>query len=242
MDKFLVLLENNKRRRLDLESDTHFEAANVKFNTVEIGPGFTIYSFMLPASRTDALHAELVAALPAEPRKSNLPWYKGPIPRKDLAYLGNDGYSNKKVECEPEAKTPAHMRQIVDDVNAVMLAHLGPRRFKPFTRTLVNWYENGTNYIPAHSDDNDHLAKPVMVATLSLGQVRTLRFRRKSDKKILKDVDTTERLVYVMAGERAQIDYTHEVVKVGGEKGLSMGMRISVTFRRDVNAPEEENN
>ena len=102
-----------------------------------------------------------------------------------------------------------------------------------FNSALVNWYANGHEYIAKHSDDERDLVAPPTVATLSLGQERTLRIRWKGGAGgKVKDVQLKHGSVYIMHGPLFQKKYTHEVVKVAGKKGLDMGERISVTLRQ----------
>jgi len=103
-----------------------------------------------------------------------------------------------------------------------------------FNEILINWYNNGENYIGSHSDDEKQIISnsPIVTITLCLpGEPRKFRIRKKSDKSILKDVSTTNGLVLVMGGS-FQKDFKHEIVKMTGLAAQKAGSRISITFRQ----------
>jgi alkylated DNA repair dioxygenase AlkB len=100
-----------------------------------------------------------------------------------------------------------------------------------FDQVLVNWYDNGLNYIGAHSDDTTQLEKDSPIFSISLGSTRTFRIRNKIDKKILHDIPLTDRSIVIMCG-KFQTELTHEVVKINGKKGENVGKRINITFRK----------
>lgn len=95
---------------------------------------------------------------------------------------------------------------------------------------LANWYENGLNYISAHSDDETQIIPSSPIVSLSLGETRKFRIREKGTKKIILDVDLGDNTIFVMGGD-FQKEFTHEIVKVNGAKGKKIGKRINLTFR-----------
>ncbi len=99
-----------------------------------------------------------------------------------------------------------------------------------FNQILVNWYENGTHYIAAHSDDEPQLVNESPVLSISYGATRKFRIRDKETKEIVTDLLLDDNTAIVMKGD-FQKKYTHEIVKMSGKKGLECGRRINVTFR-----------
>lgn len=95
-----------------------------------------------------------------------------------------------------------------------------------FNGILVNRYENGSDYIGVHSDDEKSLDKAGGVVAISFGQTRKFRIRNKKDKKIFKDIKLTSGMLLQMGGE-FQSEFTHEIPI---EK-LANGVRYSFTFR-----------
>ena len=97
-----------------------------------------------------------------------------------------------------------------------------------FNGILVNKYEDGSDTIGAHSDDERALC-PInsSVISLSIGAVRKFRIRDKSTKKILVDIPT-EPYSFIQMGGNFQKEFTHEIPQ---ETRISES-RISFTFRR----------
>ena len=100
-----------------------------------------------------------------------------------------------------------------------------------FNGMLINHYENGTNKISAHADDETALDANVGVVTLSYGAERTFRIRQKVPKKtgpVVCDAKSKHCVALQMRGPRFQKDLTHEVP----EQKRVLGERFSITFRR----------
>lgn len=91
---------------------------------------------------------------------------------------------------------------------------------------LVNWYENGSEYISPHSDDERGLSD-TGVFCISLGADRTFRLRNKATKKILFDTYTRHGTALMMQGCDFQKVMTHEIPKCAA----ITTPRISITGR-----------
>jgi len=98
-----------------------------------------------------------------------------------------------------------------------------------FNGILINRYEDSSDYIGPHSDDEKALGGGKIVVGISLGAERIMRFRNKSDKKIVYDMKMSDGCIFAMRGE-FQSEYTHEVPKISKD----IGLRISLTFRRHL--------
>jgi alkylated DNA repair dioxygenase AlkB len=120
-----------------------------------------------------------------------------------------------------------------------------PSEFKPFykwakklcpddnvryNQALINWYKDGSHYIGAHSDDERLLVKNSNILSISLGETRIFRIRNKQTKEIIKNIPLKHG-TYIIMGGTMQSRYTHEIVKVTGDKALKMKPRINITFR-----------
>jgi alkylated DNA repair dioxygenase AlkB len=99
-----------------------------------------------------------------------------------------------------------------------------------FNQVLINWYADGRHYIGPHSDNEAQLVRDSTVLSISLGQERIFRVRRKSDNEIIKDINMPDKSYLMMCG-KMQERYLHEVPKVTGAKGAKMERRINITFR-----------
>jgi alkylated DNA repair dioxygenase AlkB len=99
-----------------------------------------------------------------------------------------------------------------------------------FNQTLINWYENGHHYIGPHSDDTRQLVNASPIVSISLGQPRLFRIRKKNNKENVLDLEMPNG-TYVVMGGKMQESFTHEVPKVQGKKGEALGHRVNITFR-----------
>ena len=99
-----------------------------------------------------------------------------------------------------------------------------------FNQVLINWYNNGNHYIGPHSDDTRPLVDNSPIMSISLGETRTFRIRDKKTKDIVRDIELSNRDYVIMCGSMQQ-EFTHEIVKVNGLKGIKTGKRINITMR-----------
>ena len=144
--------------------------------------------------------------------------------QRNVGFFSDDsyGYFYSNQCARAQALTPALktlLAAINDDYGAT------------FNGILINEYENGTNKISAHADDETALDANVGVVTLSYGAERTFRIRQKVPKKtgpVVCDAKTKHCVALQMRGPRFQADLTHEVP---GQKKV-LGERVSFTFRR----------
>lgn len=105
--------------------------------------------------------------------------------------------------------------------------------YGPFNQMLINWYQNGLHYIGKHRDSSEELEPDSPILSISLGETRTFRIRDYSSNEIVDDLQLSNKLVVVMCGTFNN-DYTHEIPKINGIKGLSSGKRINITFRKFI--------
>ena len=139
-------------------------------------------------------------------------------PRWTQSYLQDYVYSGSRAKARA---LPDELKQVYEKV-----LEYDDR----FNQILVNWYENGSNYIGAHSDDISQLIPNSPILSLSYGGTRKFRIRDKKTKKIIKDLLLRDRMCVIMKDD-FQEKFTHEIVKIGGKKGLNYPSRINITFR-----------
>lgn len=101
-----------------------------------------------------------------------------------------------------------------------------------FNQVLVNFYLDGLHYIGKHSDDEKQLEHGMPIFSASFGETRIFRIREKDGGSgtIVKDIDMKDKSYVVMCGDM-QKEFTHEVPKILGNKGLALKPRVNVTFR-----------
>ena len=91
---------------------------------------------------------------------------------------------------------------------------------------LINFYETGADYMPAHSDSETCIADDSDIVTVSLGATRTLQITTNKSKKIVGSVQLQHGDVFVMS-KLSQEDFLHEILP----QETCSEPRISVTFR-----------
>ena len=165
---------------------------------------------------------------------------------RDVGFFSNasSGYSYAKQTSEASPLT-AELERLMQMVNTMCGSS--------FNGILVNRYEpSGT--INAHSDKEKELSKDVGVVALSIGAVRTMRFKdvlTKAEKARLKaekkaqpsvDVEMPDGSLMCMFGKNFQKLYTHEIKAVASrvfgassssssKKKNEKTVRYSLTFR-----------
>eukprot|EP00854_Cymbomonas_tetramitiformis_P000336 gene336-614_t len=98
---------------------------------------------------------------------------------------------------------------------------------------FVNWYQNGKDYIDAHSNDEQGMTKDGSIVSLSLGAERTFRIAFKDKRAFSSGSSKMDFILgngdlFVMGGN-FKTEFLHEVPK----KVLTIGdaRRISLTIR-----------
>ncbi|ADO67084.1 putative alkylated DNA repair protein [Cafeteria roenbergensis virus] len=94
-----------------------------------------------------------------------------------------------------------------------------------FNGVLINYYKDGNETIGKHSDDERNLDNSGVIS-ISYGQERIFRIRKKINNKIVLDLETNHLGLIHMGGD-FQKEFTHEIPT---QKKLTNG-RYSLTFR-----------
>lgn len=97
---------------------------------------------------------------------------------------------------------------------------------QPFNSVLANLYRDGGDSMGCHADDEKELGANPLIASLSFGETRMLRFRHTLSKQKL-DIQLAHGDLLIMAGE-LQHHWRHELPKTR----LPKQARINLTFRR----------
>ncbi|MBW3635716.1 MAG: alpha-ketoglutarate-dependent dioxygenase AlkB [Armatimonadetes bacterium] len=123
-------------------------------------------------------------------------------------------YSNMTY---PEVPMPSPLQEVCEAIN-------GRLGFKP-NNCLINNYVEGTSTMGFHADSIEELAPQTGVAIVSLGETRTLTFRRTQQREVRWECPLPQGSLLYMPPE-VQLEWQHGVLKQAGA-----GQRLSLTFR-----------
>lgn len=105
-----------------------------------------------------------------------------------------------------------------------------------FNQILINWYEDGSDYIGEHSDDERQLVKNSNIYSFSFGQEREFIIKRKKHSSFPSSIPENYRQVIFMRdnsllimGGKLQTYFTHQVPKRTTKKCAEK--RINITVR-----------
>jgi alkylated DNA repair dioxygenase AlkB len=136
-----------------------------------------------------------------------------------IAWYGERGigYSYSGIHFEASGWLSA-----LDMIRHVLREKLG----HDFNAVLCNRYRDGGDSMGWHSDDELVLGAQPLIASVSLGETRQFRLRKKSDTSRSYKLDLAHGSVLIMEGD-TQKNWQHSLPKVSGD----CGERINLTFR-----------
>jgi alkylated DNA repair dioxygenase AlkB len=134
------------------------------------------------------------------------------------AWYGDPGaaYTYSGVRNEPRAWTP-----LLTGLRDRVAAAVGAR----FNSVLLNRYRGGADGMGWHADDERELGPEPVIASLSLGAVRTFELRHRTDRERIA-LPLASGSLLVMSGA-TQRHWLHRVPK----DARAAGARINLTFR-----------
>ena len=97
-----------------------------------------------------------------------------------------------------------------------------------FNSVLANLYRNGSDSMGCHADDEKELGTNPVIASLTLGETRLIKFRHTKTKAV-ENIELRRGDLLIMAGE-IQHHWRHELPKTKKPKKE----RINLTYRRVV--------
>ncbi len=136
------------------------------------------------------------------------------------AWYGDPGamYSYSSLSLTPKAWTPTLLEvrnQLAETIE------------RPFNSVLLNLYRNGNDSMGWHSDDEWELGLNPVIASISLGDSRMMKFRHRSDPEVSKyALELSSGSLLIMAGTTQKF-WQHEIPKTK----KSVGDRLNLTFR-----------
>lgn len=146
--------------------------------------------------------------------KNNVKWDERMVARKTASFGKAYNYSQMSY---PHKPFPNELKGIVFKISNTL-------GFEP-NNCLLNYYLDGKSKMGYHSDQTDILIAGTGVVIVSLGAIRTLRFRNIADKSQIKDFELQSGSLFYMTNG-VQDKWQHCIPKCNTNKG-----RISLTFR-----------
>ncbi|MEZ5466809.1 MAG: alpha-ketoglutarate-dependent dioxygenase AlkB [Lysobacterales bacterium] len=172
----------------------------------------------LPAAVADSAFDALLQEVPYSQHRVRMFGREIPAPRLS-AWIGDPGaayrYSRVRHEPLPWTCTLQSLRvRLQDDLGCT------------FNSVLVNRYRSGADSMGWHADDEAELGPEPVIASVSLGATRAMRFRARAPASIRHSLALEHGSLLVMAGQ-TQALYQHAIDKTR----TPMAERINLTFR-----------
>ena len=146
-----------------------------------------------------------------------------PMPRL-TCWMGDAAYTYSGLRNEP-APWSAPVATLRGTVEALADT--------PFNGVLLNLYRQGRDSMGWHADDEASLGPEPVIASVSLGAIRRMRFKSKSPLGPAPvSIDLPHGSVLVMRGG-TQRHWLHAVPRTARD----VGPRVNLTFRRIVDVP-----
>lgn len=139
------------------------------------------------------------------------------IPRKQSLF-GNKTYRFSGKTVVSKSIENEFMKKILDKINSMESEH-------NYDHIFVNWYEDGSEYIGYHSDNEKDLISGAPIYSLSLGATRKFKIKNKISKEVI-DIVLDDGMLVVMGGDM-QKEFWHSIPKTT----KCQNKRINLTFR-----------
>ena len=166
----------------------------------------------------DSMLAALQSEVSFEQHRVRMFGRELPAPRLS-AWIGDVDaiYTYSRVRYVPGPWTPT-LAAIRDRLHA----ELGMR----FNSVLVNRYRSGADSMGWHADDEPELGPEPLIASVSLGATRRLRFRARAAGGVKASIELESGSLLLMAGDTQEL-YQHAIDK----SKAALAERINLTFR-----------
>jgi len=147
--------------------------------------------------------------------KNNVNWDERMMARKTASFGVAYNYSQMNY---PFQEMPKELTEICIGINETI-------GFEP-NNCLINYYLDGKSKMGFHSDQTDILERNTGIVIVSLGETRTLRFKRINNNEEIIDYPLPAGSLIYMTQE-LQDEWQHAIPKSDTENG-----RMSLTLRR----------
>lgn len=172
----------------------------------------------LKTEKADFLFKKLLKEIPWE--QQNIKLFGKEIPQPRLtAFYAKKGISYKYsgLQLKPEEFSP---ELLVLKKQSAKLSGFN------FNTCLANLYRDGNDSMGWHADDEKVLGKNPVIASISLGGVRSFQFKHK-EKQVKEKIELQHGSLLIMQGHMQHF-WKHQLPKTRKE----VGPRINLTFRK----------
>jgi alkylated DNA repair dioxygenase AlkB len=201
-------------------SDDLFLASN-RLERCPIQDAEVYYRRSLVLERSaDSILDQLIAETPWR-SESIVVWGRTIAQPRLIAWYGDRGrsYSYSGIRLEPRPWT---------DVLADLKSRIETACATRFNSVLLNYYRDNRDSVGFHSDDEPDLGDRPIIASLSLGEERTLVFKHKRERLAgLVRLTLASGSLLLMKGPTQQ-NWNHGILK----ERHACGPRVNLTFRR----------
>ena len=142
------------------------------------------------------------------------------LSNRKVAYFGEFTYKYGKISHSPKSM-PKEIQDVVDIIHTKF-----PKSMR-INSCLINIYDNGTQHIPRHSDDEPDIAPESDIFTLSLGATRSLVFSSLNDSDAENIEIRLEDNSLLSFSRSSQVDWAHSIPV----DSSVVEKRVSFTFR-----------
>lgn len=197
--------------------------ATDRLERIPIADGEVYYLHKLELGREDnAVFDQIIAEVPWRQERI-LVWGKIYLQPRLIAWYGDSGsdYTYSGITLTPLPWTDL-LLEIKSQIETVIAAS--------FNSVLLNYYRDNRDSMGFHSDDEPELGLRPVIASLSLGEERTLIMKHKANK-LVKPIrlKLASGSLLLMKGE-TQRNWAHGIAK----ESRPCGPRINLTFRRNI--------
>jgi alkylated DNA repair dioxygenase AlkB len=184
---------------------------------VNLPPGFCYTAEFLKSRRADSLFDHLCQTIDWQQYRVRLFGREFSQPRLS-AWFADSGvsYSYSGIRMEPKP-WPVPLAELRDELCQTLDGR--------FNSVLLNAYRDGSDAMGWHADDEPELGPAPLIASVSLGQARTMRVRRRGGGRSV-GIMLQHGSLLTMHG-RSQADYQHSVPR----SRRPLNTRINLTYR-----------
>ncbi|PRX46228.1 alpha-ketoglutarate-dependent dioxygenase AlkB family protein [Salegentibacter salegens] len=173
----------------------------------------------LSNEKADFLFEKLLKEIPWQ--QQNIKLFGNEIPQPRLtAFYAEKGisytYSGLQLQPETFSTEILGLKQQTEELTSI-----------DFNTCLVNLYRDGRDSMGWHADNEKVLGKNPVIASISLGGVRSFQFKHKNNKNLKEKIELQHGSLLIMKGSMQHF-WKHQLPKTKKE----VSPRINLTFRK----------